>query len=99
MTFFTLAQVRTANKAAGGHFFSPNTDAFWCTAYPEQTIYGGKYFITSDRNFDGSQRRYTIREVSPDGRVDTKGDFLEYPTLGKARKAIAAYLESEQARD
>jgi hypothetical protein len=50
------------------------------------------YFITSEQ-FVPSQgpaqpRKYTIREVSASGDVDTVGELLQFATLKQAKAAI-----------
>lgn len=82
----TLADVRVANKAAGFNWFSRDTMRFWSCR-----IHGGlrkgRFFITSEENFDRSKRVFSIREAMPDGRIHTPraGRFA---TLAEAKEAI-----------
>lgn len=86
-SFFTIKEVKQANKDLGHHWFSPDTIRFFnCRVLP--TVYGGHYFITSEKYDYNSPRLYTIRFVSSDGSIDTVGDFQYYETAGQAKKAI-----------
>jgi hypothetical protein len=84
MMFKTMADVRDANRANGNFFFSRDTMRFFASKI-ESGLYGGRYFITSEKNFDGSQRFYTIREAKPDGDISTVGEFRAYRNIEGAR--------------
>lgn len=82
----TLADVRAANKAAGFNWFDRATMRFWACR-----IHGGlrkgRYFITSEDNFDRSKRLFSIREAMPDGSIHTPR-FQRFATLAEAREGL-----------
>ena len=87
-----MREVREANRAAGFHFFAPGTLRFFDSIIG-RTLYGGRYFITSERfrplwPEEPHARRYTVREAFPDGRVETVGDFQAFPNARQARMEI-----------
>lgn len=87
MTTLTLAEVKAQNKANGQFFFSRDTMRFF-----KSRIHGGlrqgKYFITSENNYNASQRLYTIRLVKENFSIDTVGTFQTYHSLDEAKTAI-----------
>lgn len=89
--FSTIADVRAANKAAGRCWFDPGSMRFF-RSRTGRTVYGGRYFISSEQFKPESPRRYTIREVSADGEVDTVGEFMAYATNAAARAEIRELL-------
>lgn len=94
----TMSDVIRANKAIDHHFFDPGT-LRWFGSRIGRTLYGGRYFVTSERDsgmtiqgqhyaaWDG-RRRYTIREALPDGTIEDVGEVGEYTTGAQARAAI-----------
>jgi len=93
--FRTVDQIVKANKNAGHHFFSKSTMAFFGCRLGS-TVYGGRYFVTSERCRwgDHEPRRYTVRYANTDGTVDTAGEFQAYPTRGKAVSAARKLAEA-----
>ncbi len=85
--FRTIADVRRANKAAGHHFFERDTMRFFASIV-ERGLYGGRFFVTSERGpVAKDTRRYTVREVSQDGKVSTRGAFQAHRFIEDARAA------------
>lgn len=84
--FNNITEVKKANKAKGQHFFDRDALTFFgSTVYPElYTVAGRQFFITREDNFKRSQKFYTIREVLPDGDIETVGEFLGYETKEQA---------------
>jgi hypothetical protein len=99
--FTDMDDVRRANAAIGHHWFDPDTLSFFSSRVGD-TLYGGRYFVSSEKppaslmTWDG-QRRYTVREALPDGKVQTVGEFGEWPTRAAA-VARARYLAGEVKR-
>ena len=92
--FKSIDEIRKANEAIGHHFFDDDSMAFFGSkVYP--TVYGGRYFVTSEKRPRSSDPRgYTIREAQEDGDIVTVGDFQQFATLNAARRA-AIKLEHE----
>jgi hypothetical protein len=88
--FKTIADVKKANKALGHHFFSKETLSFFgSNVYAGlYTVQDRQFFITSEDNFDRSQKGFTIREAMPDGSIETVGEFLQFETKEQAIFAI-----------
>lgn len=87
MTFKTMADVRAANKAAGECWFDRKTIKFWGSRI-EGGLHAGRYFISSEFNFQRKRRLYTIRQVMPDDSIETVGEFQAYRFLEDARDAL-----------
>lgn len=76
--FKTMADVKRANKAAGGHFFDRDTVRFF-NGRIEGGPYGGRYFVDSTQFVDVNRgfsepRRYHVREIHANGRIDLVSD-------------------------
>jgi hypothetical protein len=84
-----------ANKAIGRHFFDADTMRFFRSRVLD-TVYGGRYFVTSDAAPNGP-RRYTVRECV-DGKCHTAEGrtFQEYATAEAAKSS--ACLMAVEAR-
>ena len=93
--FTTIAEVRAANRANGGHWFDKDTMRFFNSRI-ESKLIGGKYFISSEQsppfNDQVWPREYSVRVVSDDASIDTVNDFQEYKTKQQARAAIDALI-------
>lgn len=90
---YTLPQIKAANAAAGGHWFSPDTLRFFSSRISATTYgpdaQGRVYFVSSERGFDyDTPRRYTVRYFTPStAAIDTHGEFLAHDTLAQAQAA------------
>lgn len=99
-TYRTMGDVEAANRAIGGHWFDRDTMRFFKTRVESGLVACGfegegqnckptrGRFITSDRFDENSPRLFSIREVQPDGSIDTIGKFQGYATRDKARAAL-----------
>ena len=91
----TMADVRAANRDAGFYFFDRGSmQSFDSTV--GRTLYGGRYFITSDQFHGGGirgPRLYTVREVRPDGSIETVGELQQFETNASAVAEIKRLLE------
>lgn len=86
MTYFTVSEIKQANRAAGKHFFDPATMRFFRSRILRGVI-GGKYFVTSEQFDANSPRLYTLHEATPEGDIRTVGDFQAYTYPYQARNA------------
>ena len=84
--FQTMDEVRRANRDAGYHWFSGESDRFFRTRYESglMTVGGRQFFITSEQREHDSERRFTVRKVCADGAISTVGKFMEYASLHEA---------------
>ena len=73
-----------------GHWFDAGTKKFFGCRLPKVAYQTGDglLFITSENNFDGSRRFYTVRRQSVSGDIKTVGEFQQYKTRADALKAI-----------
>lgn len=87
MRYESMAAVRAANADAGGYWFDPATLRFFASRVGD-TIYGGRFFVTSEQDRHGSawdgERRYTVREALAGGRIETVGRFGMFGTRREA---------------
>jgi hypothetical protein len=88
----TIDDVKRANRRAGGHWFSPDTLRFF-RGRVGRTLYGGRFFVSSEQFDHDSPRLYTVREVRDGGKdIATVGEFQAYRTNGDAVKRIRELL-------
>jgi len=96
--FHDIEDVKEANRRAGQHFFSPDTMRFFSSRVHD-TLYAGRFFVTSERHRQRTERLYTVRIAYPDGHIGTYGDFEEYASRNgahaAAKKAGKEWLEME----
>lgn len=93
--FNTVDDVRQLAADVGYHWFSPETMRFFNSRIG-RTVYGGQYFVSSERYDDSAPRLYTIRKVTyDDGQmsIDTVGEFQQYDTRVDAVAAIRQIVE------
>lgn len=86
-----IEYIKTHNYALGQHFFSEGAMRFFSSRILP-AVYGGRYFITSERFDHNTPRYYTIRECI-NGHIETVGQFQEYATRGQAVTAIKRLLK------
>jgi hypothetical protein len=77
----TIADIRAADRAAGGYFFSREAMRFF-KSQVYRGVYGGKYFVTSEKS-PHNPRRYTVRRIDSEAVIWTASD--EVATLADAR--------------
>ena len=58
----TLSEAKAIYKTGGGHFFDRETFKYWGSRI-ESALYKNRCFVTSENNFDGSRRAYTVRRL------------------------------------
>lgn len=90
MPYANIDEIRDANERAGRYWFAP--DAMRCFGTQvHQTVYGGRVFVTSERDPHGSawdgERRYSIRIAQDDGSIRTVGEFGQYASASAAHSA------------
>lgn len=75
----TVEEIAEANAAAGKHFFEESTMRFFNSRVLDG-VYGGHYFVTSEKDDFGGERAYTIRYADDEGDVSTVGEFQGFAT-------------------
>lgn len=93
-SYYTIDQIKDANKRFGQHWFEPSTMRFFKSRVLSG-VYGGEYFITSEVP-PNSVRRYTIRRADlNNGSIYTVGKLCEYRTAAQAKAAIKRIINQE----
>lgn len=95
-TINTIGQVKELNRRMGLHFFDHETMTFWGARTSSLVLPtpGGAVFVTSERNFDGTERLYSVRAINGEtGMVDTL-ERQAYKTLGGAKRAARKLAKS-----
>lgn len=86
----TMADARARYERKGGKFFDRDTMRFWSSRI-ESGLYKNRCFITSEKNFDGTKRFYTVRQFNEDySHIFTIGDFNTIKS-----KAVAQSIAKE----
>lgn len=96
--FDSIEDVVTANREAGNHFFDADTMAFFDSRIESELI-KGRYFVTSELAPHDEVRRYTLREASDDGTIDTVGDFYSHDTIPDALEGIPDFQVNRGTRE
>lgn len=94
--FADIAAVKRANKMAEQHWFSPDSMRFFSSRI-ESRLIGGRWFITSETPGDFEPRRFTVREATPAGHIETVGEFRAYGNKLDARAEITRQLAALEA--
>lgn len=94
MTYETIDQIKQASLDAGGTFFDDGAIEFFDSRI-ERAVYGGRYFVTSERRPDSDMvRRWTVREIDEHCRINTVGTFRQYATSRDAHAAARQLAET-----
>ena len=92
--FESIREIERANQDRGHHFFEPTAKRFFRSRVGK-TVYGGRYFVTSEQFDYSSPRLYTVRMANDDGSIETIGDFQAFRTASQARAAIRATIREQ----
>jgi hypothetical protein len=83
-------------NAHEGYWFEEDTFRFFSSrlSWDSLTPAGNNtyLFISSESNFDRTKRFYSIRSITTSGEVSTEGEFQQFDTLDKAKRALAKQL-------
>ena len=94
-----LGDFMRANHDNGGHYFDADTMRFFGSRLPDGVLYGGRYFITSEKQPNHGSgnhpRMYSVREALVTGEVGHGGsEFQAFTTLGRARTYARALAKT-----
>ncbi len=84
-----ISEVKAIVKSNGRHFFDKDTMNYWGTRI-ETSVFKNGCFVTSEDDFSGTKRFYTVRRFNGTSIV-TIGDFQQYKTKEAAREAARTY--------
>ena len=88
--FRTIADVKRFNEMCGYHFFKPDTMRYF-NSYVHPKVWGGHFFITSERHNVVDPQRWTVRCISNQGRIYTLQEFQAYDSREHAELAAKDY--------
>lgn len=99
--YSTIAAIRQANKAKGGHWFSPDTMRFFSSRVVSTTPIDGRYFVTSETPDSQTRRRFTVREADADGGIGTATgcSFMDHATKAEADRCAWALANARTDDD
>lgn len=99
MSFRTLAEIKRANRAAGGHWFGRGNVAEFESRFGRQ-VFGGRFFIELWRPNPRRPRVYSVREVRADGSIRNAApsDRSGYATYDEAKAAAIALVEAGEGQ-
>lgn len=102
--YYDMDDIRLRHRQAGGHWFDADTLRFFRSRVGSRVwpVSDGWLFVSSEQ-FASSQgqaspRRYTIRKVRPDLRIETIGDFQQYASRSGAVAAVERLVRADRAR-
>lgn len=94
-TYKNIEEIISEAKSAGSHFFDESSMR-WFNSRINRTIYGGCYFITSEKDNmrPETPRQWSIRIYKGGLDIDTVGKFCEFDSLREAVKAVKKLLKT-----
>lgn len=78
--------IATYNPGPGRHWFDPDTMKFFSCRLPAvgfSSTDGSVYFVSSEKT-PFSHRKYSVRRLVGEGRIETVGEFGGYKTKARA---------------
>lgn len=91
MARLTLDDVKRLHRAAGKHFFDPDTMRFWGTTEISE-LFPNNTFVTGDDNYNRTKKMYTVRLfVEETAEIKTVCGFQRFDNLEDAVAAAKAY--------
>jgi hypothetical protein len=90
--FKTIEGIKQANRASGGYWFSPATMKGFASRV-SSLVFGGHFFVTSERVKWDKPRFYTVRMAENDGEIRNASDFMQYASYNGAISAARRFAE------
>jgi hypothetical protein len=100
--FSSIADLAEANRAAGGHWFDPESKRFFRSRIAPGLYRGQRliWFVSSEKSGweDSSPRKFTVRVFDPtDAGVDSVGELFAHRDLSSARAAARSLAKRDLA--
>ena len=90
--YTSINEIRYEAQRAGSHFFDADSMRFFGSRILP-TVYGGRYFVTSEQDrYGNGAKAYTVRVCRENGHIDTVGEFQAYATRAQAVAAVRRIL-------
>jgi hypothetical protein len=86
-----MREVKEANEKLGRYWFSEETMKYWGTHIHTDILYG-KYFVTSEWNFERTKRLFSIREVRESGAISTL-EFQSFNSCDSAERYLDRHVK------
>lgn len=89
--------IKAKNYESGQHWFSNDTMRFFGSKVPQDAYKKGDtaYFISTEDNFDRTEKRYTIRKANlKTGEIDSIGEFGQFKSKSDAQKELNKILNN-----
>lgn len=83
----TIKHVQAINEMVGMAFFDKSNMRFFNSKL-HGSLHENRFFITSERYPDHIDRRYTVRCMNHQGRIETIGKFYEITTYDQALQQL-----------
>ncbi|PFD30331.1 DUF7447 family protein [Bacillus thuringiensis] len=93
MKKFTLAEIKSAVKAKGSHWFDIDTMRYHGTQIVSVPNMANIFIAESNINFEGDKGYYLHHFDAETDRIATLNDYQHYETIAAAREARKAYTE------
>ena len=96
--FWRMYMLINHNKNTGHHFFDVATMRGFHSRAQTIPPYRGRVFVTSEKFSWNSPRKYSVREVQPDGGIETIGGFGAFTSRQSAHRFAEAYASENFVR-
>lgn len=91
--FNSLKEIKDLNARMGFYFFDKGWMDLMHSSIESRVLYG-RFFITRERNFNGSQYFFSIREALPDGRIKSIGGFQQFESKEDAIDYLDYHIQT-----
>jgi len=96
---YSMNQLIRYHENHGYHFFKPFNVRFFRSRVQTLPPYKGRVFVTSEKSgWAASTRRYSVREISPEGGIGTVMEFQGFSSRYSAHAYAKAYADENFAR-
>jgi hypothetical protein len=104
MKFTSIEMVKMYAREKGSHFFDLEAMRFFSSRVSRK-LFGedGSVFVTSERHehpyYEPLPRRFTVRQISKDGSIETVGTFQQFETQDEAFAFARTYVSTNNKGD
>lgn len=98
--FWTMDQLEMYHESKyNGYFFNKETIRWWKSRVQTIPPYGGRVFVTSEKMDFRTPRKYSVREIKPDGSISTVGEFCKWNSRKEAHNFANKYSKKYKRQD
>lgn len=84
--FWRMYMLENYNRKFRYHFFDSSTMRWFNSRIQTIPPYRGRVFVTSEKFSWDSPRKYSVREIQPDGSIQTIGGFGAFTSRQSAHR-------------